>query len=1150
MTTLGLVISKLAEQSTGKVKGEKFIPYRDSTLTWLLKDNLGGNAKTVMMATISPAADNYEETLSTLRYADRAKKIVNHAVINEDPNAKIIRELRAEVESLKAMLQQAAHPDQVKEQLNENERLMEQYSLTWDEKLQRTGQMQEDRRSALEKMGISVESSGIKVDKERYFLVNLNADPSLNELLVYYIHDDCLIGKGDSTVNPDIILSGLGIQAQHCKIELSDNQIFIQPYEGARTCVNGKEITSRCRLKNGDRIFWGANHFFRINCPSSGNDKVVQEDIPFDWRMAQEEVVMSEQESSHSMKEVIAKLEKQFEQEKKNALENQKRGFERQMDQMITSMTSSTSGSVPTLNPKLQSKDMKKYRRLQSEETARQDFIGLKESIIKANILVNEANLLSEELGSRSRYSVTLQVPTHFLTPNKRPALVTAEPSIICKSPRKPNKLLTMEMFENSLVEMREKYQTKSDETDTENQEEDELHSDYELIGVANIFLEVLFYDVKLTYAAPIISKHGKIVGKLHFDIEKTTGSFPQDRDADADSEVPDCDQAGEKNMNIQYRLRIHEASGLSSVFSNDVYCSYTPWDHTQHITFKSVFTGLSLENINKDQVTSSVIFDHSQEITNEISEDFMEHCMFGAVSIEVYGKRSVTDTDTKSFDNAIAVKWRELSKKLSLTVSIQELNENGEYNNVKVLDDNDGCGGTFQLRQGQQRRVVTMVKPLSRSGGLPFSCENIVSCEVGSILVRRKDQRPLDSYQEIDLEFLREKWIQALDNRKEYLNSHIKACTDNEKKNSADHDREKSLIRQWIYLAEERNAVLAPAEDSGVPGAPSSKHIGPGIEAHIPTLFLDLSPDDLANNISSHSSLIGWDSLVAKEDSESFIVLPLLQIMSQETGVGTVASWDSSLHESIHLNKVTDNTERCYMVIRLVVRLTHPVNVDIVIRKRVCFNIRKRESLAEQLKVKLMGPGTYRDSAGVIYDIVSSLPRSSEQLEDEESLAVLAAQGEISLTEDGDHIEKYSKQVADAVDEILKFEKVRQNVAFKNCLPNKDGSVVLSPARMQKTTSVPNIRNSVSSSLSSDSLSRLRQSLLNEFTSEDVRRSSTPTQESRRRLPVSKTMDTLREDREMSLSQYQSIMSSGYETQSHNLSNSTTSSQSSIEHD
>merc|ERR1712045_548913 len=75
LTTLGLVISKLADQTSGKTK-DKFVPYRDSTLTWLLKDNLGGNSKTVMVATVSPAADNYEETLSTLRYADRAKKIV------------------------------------------------------------------------------------------------------------------------------------------------------------------------------------------------------------------------------------------------------------------------------------------------------------------------------------------------------------------------------------------------------------------------------------------------------------------------------------------------------------------------------------------------------------------------------------------------------------------------------------------------------------------------------------------------------------------------------------------------------------------------------------------------------------------------------------------------------------------------------------------------------------------------------------------------------------------------------------------------------------------------------------------------------------------------------------------------------------------
>lgn len=98
----------MADQSSGNNKNkDKFVPYRDSVLTWLLKDNLGGNSKTVMVATVSPSADNYEETLSTLRYADRAKRIVNHAVVNEDPNARIIRELRQEVETLKEMLKHA-----------------------------------------------------------------------------------------------------------------------------------------------------------------------------------------------------------------------------------------------------------------------------------------------------------------------------------------------------------------------------------------------------------------------------------------------------------------------------------------------------------------------------------------------------------------------------------------------------------------------------------------------------------------------------------------------------------------------------------------------------------------------------------------------------------------------------------------------------------------------------------------------------------------------------------------------------------------------------------------------------------------------------------------------------------------------------------
>ncbi|GFS21824.1 StAR-related lipid transfer protein 9 [Elysia marginata] len=80
------------------------IPYRDSVLTWLLKDSLGGNSKTLMIATVSPASTYYGETISTLRYAQRAKSIVNKPKINEDDNVSLIRELRGEIERLKQML--------------------------------------------------------------------------------------------------------------------------------------------------------------------------------------------------------------------------------------------------------------------------------------------------------------------------------------------------------------------------------------------------------------------------------------------------------------------------------------------------------------------------------------------------------------------------------------------------------------------------------------------------------------------------------------------------------------------------------------------------------------------------------------------------------------------------------------------------------------------------------------------------------------------------------------------------------------------------------------------------------------------------------------------------------------------------------------
>eukprot|EP00993_Chasmostoma_nieuportense_P007690 NODE_953_length_1746_cov_2.918468_g893_i0.p1 GENE.NODE_953_length_1746_cov_2.918468_g893_i0~~NODE_953_length_1746_cov_2.918468_g893_i0.p1 ORF type:complete len:421 (+),score=126.46 NODE_953_length_1746_cov_2.918468_g893_i0:372-1634(+) len=94
LTCLGRVIDHLIEF-------KPHIPYRDSMLTSLLSDSLGGNSRTTMLAALSPAAINFEETLSTLRYASRARKIVNVVKVNEDPSAALIRELQEELAKMK-----------------------------------------------------------------------------------------------------------------------------------------------------------------------------------------------------------------------------------------------------------------------------------------------------------------------------------------------------------------------------------------------------------------------------------------------------------------------------------------------------------------------------------------------------------------------------------------------------------------------------------------------------------------------------------------------------------------------------------------------------------------------------------------------------------------------------------------------------------------------------------------------------------------------------------------------------------------------------------------------------------------------------------------------------------------------------------------
>uniref|UniRef100_A0A673HCN5 Kinesin-like protein n=1 Tax=Sinocyclocheilus rhinocerous TaxID=307959 RepID=A0A673HCN5_9TELE len=98
LSALGNVISALVDGRSSHV------PYRDSKLTRLLQDSLGGNAKTIMVATLGPAFYNYEETLTTLRYANRAKNIKNKPRVNEDPKDALLREFQEEIARLKAQL--------------------------------------------------------------------------------------------------------------------------------------------------------------------------------------------------------------------------------------------------------------------------------------------------------------------------------------------------------------------------------------------------------------------------------------------------------------------------------------------------------------------------------------------------------------------------------------------------------------------------------------------------------------------------------------------------------------------------------------------------------------------------------------------------------------------------------------------------------------------------------------------------------------------------------------------------------------------------------------------------------------------------------------------------------------------------------------
>uniref|UniRef100_A0ABM5EKJ1 plus-end-directed kinesin ATPase n=1 Tax=Pogona vitticeps TaxID=103695 RepID=A0ABM5EKJ1_9SAUR len=394
LTTLGKVISALAEvdNCTSKSKKKKktdFIPYRDSVLTWLLRENLGGNSRTAMVAALSPADINYDETLSTLRYADRAKQIKCNAVINEDPNAKLVRELKEEVTRLKDLLRAqglgdiidtpmgslTASPsscslssqvgltsvssiqerimstpggEEAIERLKESEKIIAELNETWEEKLRKTEAIRMEREALLAEMGVAIREDGgtlgVFSPKKTPHLVNLNEDPLMSECLLYYIKDGITrVGQADAERRQDIVLSGAHIKEEHCIFRSERNNngeviVTLEPCERSETYVNGKRVVQPVQLRSGNRIIMGKNHVFRFNHPEQARaerEKTPSAETPsepVDWTFAQRELLEKQGiDMKQEMEKRLQEMEILYKKEKEEAdllLEQQRLDYE------------------------------------------------------------------------------------------------------------------------------------------------------------------------------------------------------------------------------------------------------------------------------------------------------------------------------------------------------------------------------------------------------------------------------------------------------------------------------------------------------------------------------------------------------------------------------------------------------------------------------------------------------------------------------------------------------------------------------------------------------------------------------------------------------------------------------------------------------
>ena len=373
LSVLGLVISTLADKAMGKNKGG-VVPYRDSSLTRILQNALGGNSKTLMICALSPSNNNYEETLSTLRYADQAKKIKCNAVINESETDKKIRELQSENEELKTLLMKLQKGEmpitsflkgqdkqeddyinertakenderamemerrikELEESLKANAMVMEEYEKTFEEKLKE----EKENETAVEKHNFDVPH-----------LTNLNEDPFLSGQIYHNLEQiNCLyIGRKNGDPTPHVILHGIGIQRNHARIEREGDDFFLIPASEEASkylYLNGELVSEKEKLYPLDRITFGVSSIFLFKNPKSADSpRGFFDENDIDWEKCQIEVTKKntafnmfvDPEEEKKRKERYEQIEAECERIKKqheDDIKNLQKEHEDRVDQM------------------------------------------------------------------------------------------------------------------------------------------------------------------------------------------------------------------------------------------------------------------------------------------------------------------------------------------------------------------------------------------------------------------------------------------------------------------------------------------------------------------------------------------------------------------------------------------------------------------------------------------------------------------------------------------------------------------------------------------------------------------------------------------------------------------------------------------------